>query len=29
MAGDTSLEGALSRVDNRLKYGLMNVFIRW
>ena len=23
MAGDKSLEGALSRVDNRLKYGLM------
>ena len=24
MAGDKSLEGALSRVDNRLKYGLMD-----
>jgi len=24
MAGDQSLEGALSRVDNRLKYGLMD-----
>ena len=24
MAGDKSLEGALSRVDNRLKHGLMD-----
>jgi death-on-curing protein len=24
MAGDQSLEGALSRVDNRLRYGLMD-----
>ena len=29
MAGDTSLDGALSRVDNRLKYGLVEMFIRW
>ena len=29
MAGDKSLEGALSRVDNRLKYGLIDDIIRW
>jgi hypothetical protein len=27
MAGDKSLEGALSRVENRLKYGLVEIFI--
>jgi hypothetical protein len=29
MAGDKSLEGALSRVENRLKYGLVEIFIHW
>ena len=29
MVGDKSLEGALSRVESRLKYGLVEIFFHW